>query len=89
MALSPKEMHDRIIENLASKTSHDRDHWHIVVASARSALSDKKLVAHLKTEHDLGHYTAVAVVKESMHGNEYDAVDDLIAALFAGKSKAK
>ena len=89
MALSPKEMHDPIIENLASKTGHDWDHWHSVVASAPGALSDKELVAHLKTEHGLGHYTAVAVLKESMHGNEYNAADDLVAALFAGKPKAK
>lgn len=89
MALSPKEMHDRIIANLEAKTGHAFDHWRQIVGNERGERSDKDLVAHLKAAHGLGHYTSVAIIKESTSGNDYDAANDLIAALFAGKHKAR
>ena len=89
MALSPREMHDRIIENLAEKTGYAFDHWQSVVKAERGEKDDKAVVAHLKAAHGLGHYTAVAIIKEAGTGNDYDAKDDLVAALFAEKPDAK
>lgn len=89
MALSPREMHERIIENLAAKTGHSFEYWLRVVVKQRKEKSDKELIAHLKNKHGLGHYTAVAIIKQSVTGNEYDVPDDLITALFIGKSKAR
>lgn len=89
MALSPREMHDRIIGNLKAKTGHAFDHWREVVTEERGERSDKDLVAHLKANYGLGHYTAVAIIKEAASGNEYEATDDLVAALFEGKVVAQ
>ena len=89
MALSPGEMHDRIIENLEAKTGHALDHWLSVVNTQRRERSDKYIVGYLKAEHGLGHYTAFAIVKEASSGNEYSATEDLVAALFAEKPNAK
>lgn len=89
MALSPREMHDRIIGNLRANTGHAFDYWHKVVADERGERSDKDLVAHLKAAHGLGHYTAVAIIKEAASGNEYEATDDLVAALFEAKPRAQ
>lgn len=89
MALSPREMHDRIIGNLEAKTGHAFDYWRVVVTDERDERSEKDLVAHLKAAHGLGHYTAVAIIKEVASGNEYEATDDLVAALFEGKPHAK
>ncbi|MEM8822765.1 MAG: DUF5655 domain-containing protein [Pseudomonadota bacterium] len=89
MALSPREMHDRIIGNLKAKTGHAFDFWHEVVTDECGDRNDKDLVAHLKGAHGLGHYTAVAIIKEAASGNEYEAADDLVAALFEGKPEAQ
>ena len=82
-------MHDRIISNLDAKTGHAFDHWQKVVADERGERSDKDLVAHLKAAHGLGHYTAVAIIKEATSGNEYQAGEELVAALFDGKPEAR
>jgi len=89
MALSPGEMHNRIIGNLETKTGHAFDYWRVVVTDERGERSEKDLVAHLKAVHGLGHYTAVAIVKEAVSGNDYGVPDDLLAALFEGKPEAK
>jgi hypothetical protein len=82
-------MHDRIIGNLKTKTGHTFDHWREVVTEERCERNDKDLVAHLKATHGLGHYTAVAIIKEAASGNEYEATDDLVTALFEGKPGAQ
>lgn len=89
MALSPKEMHDRIIENLEAKTGRAFEYWRRVVNAERGDKSNKDLIAHLKAGHGLGHYTAVAVIKQASTGNDYDEAKDLVATLFAGKPKAQ
>ncbi|MEO0951961.1 MAG: DUF4287 domain-containing protein [Pseudomonadota bacterium] len=62
MALSPGEMHARIIENLAEKTGHGLSYWLDLLG--RTPDDKKSQIAMLKSEHGLGHYTAVAVMRE-------------------------
>ncbi|MEM8791408.1 MAG: DUF4287 domain-containing protein [Pseudomonadota bacterium] len=62
MALDPGAMHARIIENLPEKAGHPLSHWLNVLAKGPS--DKKSRMALLKTEHGLGHHTAVAIIRE-------------------------
>ncbi len=79
MALSPGEMHNRIIENLPEKTGHPLAHWLDVLDGVAD---DKKTrMAHLKSGHGLGHQTAVAVIREKTGDVPWAASGDLEASL--------
>lgn len=79
MALSPGEMHARIIENLPEKTGYPLAHWLHVL----DGVDDNKTarMAHLKSDHGLGHQTAVAVIREKTGDVPWAASDDLEASL--------
>ena len=79
MALSPGEMHARILENLPQKTGYPLAHWLDVLDHVDE---DKKTrIAHLKSEHGFGHQTAVAVIREKTGDVPWAASDDLEASL--------
>lgn len=83
MALSPKEMHERIIQNLATKTGKDFDAWADTVNAFRGNKSDKEIIAELKSTFGVGHYTAFAILKEMSTGNAYADEAGLVKGLFA------
>lgn len=83
MALSPGEMHARILKNLPEKTGQSLDYWLGVVSGFPAAMSIKEKTACLKTEYGLGHYTAVAILKQATEGNAYENSDRLVSELFA------
>jgi hypothetical protein len=89
MGLSPKEMHARIIENLGSKTGRDLSEWLKIAESLDQSSTEKERIARLKKDWDLGHYTAVAIVKELTTGNEYNDDKRLIDALFKPGTEAR
>ncbi|MEL7129626.1 MAG: DUF4287 domain-containing protein [Pseudomonadota bacterium] len=89
MALSPKEMHARIIENLKTKTGKDFAAWANITAKIQGDKSDKDLIAELKSDHGLGHYTAFAIVKEMRNGNAYADEQALVDKLFAMFPRAR
>ena len=64
MGLSPAEMHKRILENLEEKTGHDFAYWRGIVEQILAAENSSAQVAELKSQHGLGHYTAVTIVKQ-------------------------
>ncbi len=91
MALSPGEMHARIIENLPQKTGHPLAYWLDILDSVGD---DKKTrMALLKSNHGLGHTTAIAVIREktgdvpwsdpsSLEAELRDQIDPAYVALY-------
>jgi hypothetical protein len=71
MALSPAEMHDKIIENLKVKTGKSFTQWLSVINKLPENLSEKQRVKLLKTDHGLGHFTAIAILKNPRSGNPH------------------
>ncbi|MEM8797236.1 MAG: DUF4287 domain-containing protein [Pseudomonadota bacterium] len=62
MALSPGEMHTRIIENLLDKTGLDLSGWLDRLKAGPKTRKDR--INWLKQEHGLGHGTAGAIARE-------------------------
>ncbi|MEM8838596.1 MAG: DUF4287 domain-containing protein [Pseudomonadota bacterium] len=62
MALSPGEMHARIIDNLMEKTGLDLSGWLERLQSGPETRKDR--IAWLKQEHGLGHGIAGAIARE-------------------------
>lgn len=81
MALSPKEMHERILSNLLEKTGRDAGTWLALIRDAGPA-SRRDRTNWLKAEHGLGHGTATTLACEA-DGNGWGTDGDLLAALFA------
>ncbi|GFE65101.1 DUF5655 domain-containing protein [Litoreibacter roseus] len=79
MALSPGEMHARIIENLPEKTGHPLAHWLDILD--RVSDDRKAHMAFLKSDQGLGHQTAVAVIREKTGDVPWSDPTDLEAAL--------
>lgn len=71
MGLSPKQMHDKIIHNLPEKTGKSLTEWRTIYQQLPPGLSHQEQTQLLKTEHQLGHFTAIALVNEFNGGNPH------------------
>jgi len=60
--MTPEEMQKAIIKNLPEKTGKALEEW-LEIAKAIENTSQKELIQKLKTEHGLGHFKAVTIVK--------------------------
>jgi hypothetical protein len=60
--MTPEEMQKAIIKNLPEKTGKALEEW-LEIAKAIENTSQKELIQKLKTEHGLGHFQAVSIVK--------------------------
>jgi Domain of unknown function (DUF4287)/Domain of unknown function (DUF5655) len=65
MALHPAEMDAAIIRNLAQKTGYDLKAWIAILKSAPNFEKSSDAVKWLKSEHGLGHVTAMLIVKRA------------------------
>jgi len=85
MALGPKEMGERVRQNLEKKTGKSLVQW--IAVLKQSKLKDKKAaIAYLKTEHSLGHFQAQAVFESSQGIVVYGDDKSLIEGLFSTSS---
>lgn len=82
MALSPREMEVAMLANLKEKTGRDADEWSALLAP-RADEPEKVLIAWLKTEHRVGHFTARMLVERLSTRSRYEDPAALRAALFA------
>ena len=81
MALGPKEMAAKIIQNLPKKTGKSLEEWLEIVT--HSGETDKKSVMNLlKGEHGLGHFQAQTVFMEFIGERPYEDTEQLITQLF-------
>ncbi|MGP1396900.1 MAG: DUF4287 domain-containing protein [Inquilinaceae bacterium] len=64
MALSPAEMDEAVLRNLAEKTGRDLDDWQRLLGSAGPFAKPAAAVNWLKGEHGLGHVTAQIIVRK-------------------------
>ncbi|MEN9964898.1 MAG: hypothetical protein RL582_1993 [Bacteroidota bacterium] len=60
--MTPEEMQKAIIKNLPEKTGKALEEW-LEIAKAIDNTSQKEQIQNLKTEHGLGHFQAVTIVK--------------------------
>ena len=79
MALDPGAMHARIIENLSEKTGQSPSYWLAVLDELGGERASQ--IAHLKSDHGLGHYTAVAIIREKTGDVPWKTPDELVASL--------
>ena len=60
--MTPEEMEEAIIPNLAEKTGRSIEEWFSVLRDA--GLSEKReMKKHLKEDHGVGHFQAQTIVK--------------------------
>ncbi len=85
---TPQEMEASMVANMAEKTGKSLEQW-IALAKKSGESAHGKIVAHLKSEHGLGHGYANLVAHRFLTpaGSEPQG-DDLVEALFAGKKAA-
>jgi hypothetical protein len=82
---TPQEMEAAMVANMAEKTGKSLEQW-IALAGKSGETAHGRIVAHLKSEHGLGHGYANLVAHRFLTpaGSE-PAGDDLVEALYAGK----
>src|SRR4051794_28621164 len=86
MSRSPKEMGEAIARNLPEKTGRTFAQW-VAIAKKSGLTGKRELVAWLKSEHQIGHVTAVFIAAEAMGksiGDTYADEGALLENLFAG-----
>lgn len=82
---TPQEMEAAMVANMAEKTGKSLEQW-MALARKSGETAHGRIVAHLKSEHGLGHGYANLVAHRLLTpaGSE-PAGDDLVEALYAGK----
>jgi predicted transport protein len=80
---TPEEMAAKMVANLKEKTGRTLDQW-LKITRASKLEKHGQLVAHLKSEHGIGHGFANLIAHESLSPGELTS-DDLVAAQYSGK----
>lgn len=84
MAKSPEEMIESMVANLKEKTGKTLDQW-IKIAKATKLEKHGQIVAHLKSEHEIGHGYANLIAQRTLEpAGGAAGGDDLVEAQYAG-----
>ncbi len=90
MAMSPREMMQRMMEKLPATTGKTFAEW-VVVAKASGIPKHKALTAWIKSEHGLNHNQAQWIawgVTDPGRVDQYERPADLVSDLYSGKKAA-